>query len=186
MRSLLSIVVVAGALLGLLIPEAIDAKGGGGGRGSSRSTGKSSSKIKEFSSPTPRASTRSGSSSKATAFKAARYTSKSTTRTYKPAPVKTPRYWASGATRTVTGPIRVHDGDTFYANGRRIRVRGIDTPELGQPRSFAARERLQQLLSSGTVTLQPRAVDKYGRTVATVMVNGQDVAAVLRAEGYAK
>jgi endonuclease YncB( thermonuclease family) len=62
----------------------------------------------------------------------------------------------------------------------------FDTPELGQPRSFAARERLQQLLHSGTVTVEPRAVDKYGRTVGIVRVNGQDVAAILRAEGYAK
>lgn len=81
---------------------------------------------------------------------------------------------------------KVHDGDTFYANGQKYRVRGIDTPELGQPKSEAAKQRLGQLLSSGQITTVPRAVDKYGRTVADVYVNGRNVADVMKAEGLAK
>ena len=80
----------------------------------------------------------------------------------------------------------MHDGDTFYANGQHIRVRGIDTPELGQPRAAQATQRLTQLLHSGQVVVTPRAIDKYGRTVADVTVNGVNVAQTMKAEGLAK
>ncbi len=82
--------------------------------------------------------------------------------------------------------IHVHDGDTFYVGEETIRLRGIDTPELGQPKSWEARQRLIQLLHLGPVTIAPRAEDVYGRTVAQVFVGGRDVAAILRAEGFAK
>ena len=88
--------------------------------------------------------------------------------------------------RTLSGVGKAHDGDTFYAGGSKYRVLGIDTPELGTPRAEAARARLQQLLSAGAVTVQPVATDKYGRTVARVTVNGQDVAEVMRREGLQK
>lgn len=82
--------------------------------------------------------------------------------------------------------IRVHDGDTFYVDRETIRLRGIDTPELGQPGSAAAAWRLRQLLGVSTVTIVPRAQDVYCRTVADVYVAGERVAEVLRREGHAK
>src|SRR6266850_6344611 len=181
MRRLLSWIITALALVGLVIPEPSQARGAGG----SRSSGKSST-YKSSSHTT--SSKRAGHSGtvKSSAFKTARYNSVSSDRTYKAPPPRTPRAWSAGGTRNISGPVRVHDGDTFYAEGKRIRVRGIDTPELGQPRSFAARDRLNQLLHSGSVTVEPRAIDKYGRTVAIVKVNGQDVAGILKAEGFAK
>src|SRR6266542_6798713 len=60
--------------------------------------------------------------------------------------------------------IRVHDGDTFYVGAEAIRLRGIDTPELGEPKSRQARDRLADLLRQGPVTIVPRAQDVYGRT----------------------
>lgn len=78
------------------------------------------------------------------------------------------------------------DGDTFFHNGKKIRVRGVDTPEVGQPNSELTKQRLQQLLDSGEVTIEPTATDDLGRTVATVRVNGRDVAEQLRAEGPEK
>lgn len=82
--------------------------------------------------------------------------------------------------------IHVHDGDTFYTGSETIRLRGIDTPELGQPKAIEATRRLIALLHEGPVTIVPRAEDVYGRTVATVYVRGRDIARVLRAEGFAK
>ena len=82
--------------------------------------------------------------------------------------------------------IRVHDGDTFYTGGEAIRLRGIDTPELGRPKSRLATSRLLRLLREGPVTIVPRAEDVYGRTVADVFVHGRDVAAELRREGFEK
>lgn len=98
---------------------------------------------------------------------------------------------AAGATRLrphVVAPetIRVHDGDTFSTGDETIRLRGVDTPELGEAKSWEARRRLAELLRAGPVTIVPRAEDIYGRTVADVYVGGRDVAALLRAEGYAK
>jgi endonuclease YncB( thermonuclease family) len=190
-RSLTGWFVVAAAVAGLATPQFIDARGSSGSRssGGSKSSGsylyKAPAKAKSSSGTTSRSSTRSLSGYKPT-FKASRYVSSNTARSFRAAPLKTPKYWVGGASHVVSGPIRVHDGDTFYADGKRIRLRGIDTPELGQPRSFAAQQRLDQLLRSGTVTIEPRAIDKYGRTVGVVMVNGHDVAAILRAEGYSK
>ena len=82
--------------------------------------------------------------------------------------------------------IHVHDGDTFYVGRDAFRLRGIDTPELGQPRAREAMGRLIELLRAGPVTIVRRAEDMYGRIVADVYAGGRDVAAVLRAEGYAK
>jgi endonuclease YncB( thermonuclease family) len=82
--------------------------------------------------------------------------------------------------------IHVQDGDTFYVAREAIRVRGIDTPELGQPNAAAARWRLIRLLRSGPVTIVPRVTDVYCRTVADVYVSGRDVAEVLRREGFEK
>lgn len=80
--------------------------------------------------------------------------------------------------------IRVHDGDTFSVGAHKIRLRGIDAPEVGQRWSGAATRRLAGLLRSGWVTIVPRATDVYGRTVADVYVQGWNVADVLRREGF--
>ena len=68
----------------------------------------------------------------------------------------------------------------------RLRLRGIDTPELGRPGARAAASRLAELLREGPVTIMPRAEDVYGRTVADVYVGGRNVADVLRREGFGK
>ena len=98
------------------------------------------------------------------------------------------RHPCHGCRRHTVDPaaIRVHDGDTFYVGPQTIRLRGIDTPELGQPKSRAATRRLEELLRAGPVTIVPRAEDVYGRTVAEVYVGGRDVAEVLRREGFEK
>ena len=64
--------------------------------------------------------------------------------------------------------IRVHDGDTFYTGVEKIRLRGIDTPELGRPGARAAAIRLAELLREGPVTIVPRAEDVYVRTAGAL------------------
>ena len=104
---------------------------------------------------------------------------------FRAAPAKSSHYAKTGPHDLRSG-IRVVDGDTFYSGGVRYRVRGIDTPERGQPMFEEAKQRLRQLLSSGKVSVESKAIDKYGRTVAITRVNGQDVAPILTREGYAK
>lgn len=84
----------------------------------------------------------------------------------------------------VAQAIRVHDGDTFSVGDRKIRLRGVNTPEFGQPRALAATRRLSQLLAEGSVTIVPCAEDIYGRIVADVYVRGYDVSEILRREGF--
>ena len=53
----------------------------------------------------------------------------------------------------------------------------LPAPETAQrPYGAASRQRLQELASVGSVvSLRPQTIDKYGRTVAEVFRNGQNV-----------
>ena len=92
----------------------------------------------------------------------------------------------SGRRIPTSQPIYTIDGDTLRMGSERIRLRGIDTPELNEPRGPEARLRLEQLLKEGPIRIVPHGQDVYGRTVADVFVNGKNVAEVLRSEGFAK
>ena len=83
-------------------------------------------------------------------------------------------------------PIYTIDGDTLRMGSERIRLRGIDTPELNEPGGQAARQRLEQLLKEGPIRIVPHGQDVYGRTVADVFAGERNVASVLAQEGYAK
>ncbi|HSN05221.1 MAG TPA: thermonuclease family protein, partial [Nitrospira sp.] len=82
--------------------------------------------------------------------------------------------------------IHTIDGDTLRVGSERIRLRGLDTPELSEPGGLEAKQRLEQLLHDGPISIVPHGQDIYGRTVADVFVNGRNVAEVLKQEGYAK
>lgn len=82
--------------------------------------------------------------------------------------------------------IRVVDGDTFRYGPQRIRIRGIDAPELSEPGGMDAAKRLEELLKQGSVRMIPRGKDVYDRLVADVFVNEVNVAELLAREGYAK
>ncbi|MDZ7735203.1 MAG: thermonuclease family protein [Gammaproteobacteria bacterium] len=89
----------------------------------------------------------------------------------------------------------VHDGDTvFLDNDEKVRLIGIDTPELGRddrppdPGAVEARNRLRELVAvSDEITLR-RGIDdrdKYGRLLAHVYAEGRNLQAQLLAEGLA-
>ena len=80
--------------------------------------------------------------------------------------------------------IRVVDGDTVWlapsAGGKRLKVRmtGIDAPEICQAGGIAAREALAgRVLGKAVVIAIPksRSRDDYGRVLASVELNGEDV-----------
>ena len=92
-----------------------------------------------------------------------------------------------GIERTVDSRhIQVVDGDTFRYGAERVRLRGIDTPELNEPGGQSAKQRLEELLRSGPVRIVPFGRDIYDRLVADVFVDGRNVAEMLDQEGYAK
>lgn len=84
------------------------------------------------------------------------------------------------------------DGDTVRAGEERIRISNIDAAEMNgacdAERRLArlTRDRLAELLAGGEVEIERNGRDRYGRTLATVRVNGEDVGDRLVAEGYAR
>ncbi len=100
--------------------------------------------------------------------------------------------------------LRVIDGDTFEARVRvwpgieittRIRLRGIDAPEVNNPRcpqerlkGNAAREALRAILDEGDVRVSGVALDKYGgRVLADVSTRmTPDVSTALLGAGHAR
>lgn len=77
----------------------------------------------------------------------------------------------------------VVDGDTFWLNGRKVRIADIDTPEVGDPKCDAelalglrATHRLRDLLNAGPFELRAipgREQDRYGRDLRVVVRNGR-------------
>jgi len=69
---------------------------------------------------------------------------------------------------------RVLDADTYageMAGGTvRLRLAGVDAPELGQPFGRAAADSVRRLLRGKYVWVQPTGTDGYGRTLCAVRV----------------
>lgn len=70
--------------------------------------------------------------------------------------------------------VGVLDGDTIEVlhNNRaeRIRLNGIDCPEKGQAYGKKAKQAASELVFGKQVTLQTYGKDKYGRTIADVLL----------------
>ena len=86
---------------------------------------------------------------------------------------------------------RVVDGDTIWVTTEplqpplKVRLQGIDAPEICQAGGQQARDALSGRLSGQRVTLTSRARDDYDRSVATVYLNGQDINRWMVANGHA-
>ncbi|MCX7837746.1 MAG: peptidoglycan-binding protein, partial [candidate division WOR-3 bacterium] len=76
--------------------------------------------------------------------------------------------------------IKIIDGDTFLWEGEKIRIYGYDAPEMNEPGYELAKIKLALILSSGVVTIERLAKDKYNRTVARVKVNQIDIAELFK------
>jgi endonuclease YncB( thermonuclease family) len=94
-----------------------------------------------------------------------------------------------------TGPtfsgevVGVADGDTISVlrdnQPVKVRLDGIDCPELGQAFGAAAKQFTSSLVLSRTVSVAVRDTDQYGRLVGRVYVGRQDVSLELVRAGYA-
>jgi endonuclease YncB( thermonuclease family) len=100
--------------------------------------------------------------------------------------------------------LRVIDGDTFEARVRvwpgieittKVRLRGIDAPELGRPgcpeertKAEAARDALKAMLAEGDVAVLRVGLDKYGgRVLADAATRATpDISAAMLAKGFAR
>jgi endonuclease YncB( thermonuclease family) len=89
----------------------------------------------------------------------------------------------------------VVDGDTIWLEGEKIRLVGIDAPEVSEPRCSSehalgrqATMRLQSLLNEGPfeiVRLGVRNTDRYGRLLRDITRNGRSLGGQLVEEGLA-
>ena len=80
-----------------------------------------------------------------------------------------------GDLETVT-VAKVIDGDTIeLTDGRRVRYIGMNTPERDQPYYKEASDTNRQLVDGKTAQLEVdvEAIDRYGRTLAYIWVDGQ-------------
>ena len=97
----------------------------------------------------------------------------------------------AGAGWAWTGKVvGIADGDTITVlrDGHdqvKIRLYGIDAPESGQPFGRASKQKLSSMVYGKSVRIEVMDTDRYGRTVARVFVNGEDVNAAQLRSGHA-
>lgn len=93
----------------------------------------------------------------------------------------------------IEGAVRVADGDSFEVKGERIRLEGIDAPELHQscgapdrqwPCGQRARQAMEKAVADG-VSCRPVDEDRYGRAVSVCDADGRDLGARMVGEGWA-
>lgn len=95
--------------------------------------------------------------------------------------------------QTVPVACRAIDGDTLDCDGERIRLNGIDAPEMpghcragracvpGDP--IASRDHLQRALDRGNIEIERIKRDRYGRTIAQVTADGYDLSCIQIGDG---
>lgn len=84
----------------------------------------------------------------------------------------------------------VHDGDSITVlsplkNQYKIRLEGIDAPEIGQEFSNKSKDHLSALVFGKTIIIFSTGLDKYGRTLGFVWVDGLNVNLRMIESGFA-
>jgi endonuclease YncB( thermonuclease family) len=89
----------------------------------------------------------------------------------------------TGDQPTLTGrPARIVDGDTFYLEGvkSRLRVWGVDAPEKDEAGFAEATQALTSLIAGRTLACEEMDRDRYQRIVARcTLEDGRDIARVM-------
>ena len=101
--------------------------------------------------------------------------------------------WPLTAHAWMAKVVSVTDGDTIKVYNTeygqvKIRLYGIDTPEMGQPYGMATRKHLAYLIliaSGATVEIETVTTDEYGRTVGVVWGNESNINQQMIQAGYA-
>ena len=96
----------------------------------------------------------------------------------------------------VNGTVRVIDGDTFDVGGVRVRIHGIDAPEVDQTCTHPqrgewacgafVRDEVRDRYQGQFADCRQRDMDRFGRIVGTCFVDGQDIAEAIVSDGLAE
>lgn len=82
--------------------------------------------------------------------------------------------------------VHVIDGDTLVIKGgEKIRLAGIDCPELSQPYGLEAKDKTVSLCLYKKVRIEKSGLDKYGRILAFVYVGDLSLNKTLLESGLA-
>ena len=85
--------------------------------------------------------------------------------------------------------IKISDGDTIMIlqDKQQIKVRlfGIDAPELKQPYGKKSKQFLANLIAGEVVEVEENGKDRYKRTLGIIHFKGQDINAQMVLNGYA-
>jgi endonuclease YncB( thermonuclease family) len=102
---------------------------------------------------------------------------------------------ASSATAFECSSPAIVDGDTIRCGSQRVRLYGIDAPELpghcrpgrdctpGDP--YASTANLKQIVGGSTLRCEKKDTDRYGRTVARCFAGEQDLSCGQIESGHA-
>ncbi|MEP2469930.1 thermonuclease family protein [Ekhidna sp.] len=86
--------------------------------------------------------------------------------------------------------VYVSDGDTYHiilsnSEKERIRLADVDCPEKSQAFGLEAKEFVANMINGKTVSITKYYVDHYERIIASVNIDGKDVATELVSSGLA-
>jgi len=83
---------------------------------------------------------------------------------------------------------RIIDGDTIVLQGgERVRLYGIDSPEMSTDAGIKARDFLVSYIPLGSeLKVEREAIDHYGRTVALLYFKGECLNRVMVVNGHAQ
>ena len=87
---------------------------------------------------------------------------------------------AAAQAETLTGRVvAISDGDTLTIlddskRQHKIRLAGIDSPEKGQPFGEYCKKSLSDLAYDRMVVVESNKLDRYGRVIGKVLVDGRD------------
>jgi endonuclease YncB( thermonuclease family) len=103
--------------------------------------------------------------------------------------------YREGALETLMGRYKVNDGDSLEFGNDRIRLLGIDAPELYQTckskNGFSydcgkdAKHALQRIIGSNDIECKKSRTDKYGRKLALCSMGTLDINAEMVRQGWA-
>jgi len=102
--------------------------------------------------------------------------------------------FAAMSSDKVTGNAHASDGDSLRIGSRRIRLQGIDAPELAQtcpsgpreePCGRQSRDHLRDLIAGKKVECEGWQVDRYDRLLAQCRANGIDLNRQMVLDGWA-